>query len=199
MNRSLEWATSASALPGETILGDRAVVVFAQSYALAAAIDGVGHGIKAAAAATAATTVLEQSANRDVVSVMEECHAALRDTRGAALSLASFDSWSDTMTWLGVGNVEARLLRGAQPAPGTESLLLSGGTVGRALPHLTPQTTQLTRGDVLIFATDGIDPGFADLLVPSGSCHDIADRTLQHHARGFDDALVLVARYLGAP
>jgi hypothetical protein len=198
MNRSLEWGTSASAAPGEKIIGDRAVVAFAPGYALAATIDGVGHGTQAAAAASAATTVLEQSAKRDVVSAMEECHVALRDTRGAALSLASFDGRRDTMTWLGVGNVEARLLRGAQPAPVTESLLLSGGTVGRELPRLAPQTTQVTRGDVLIFATDGIDPGFADLLVPSGSCSEIADHTLREHARGFDDALVLVVRYLGA-
>jgi phosphoserine phosphatase RsbX len=55
---------------------------------------------------------------------------------------------------------------------------------------------ELTRGDVLIFATDGIRNDFADLLVPLGSCRDIAERVLHEHALGSDDALVLVARYL---
>jgi hypothetical protein len=101
------------------------------------------------------------------------------------------------MTWIGIGNVEARLLRGAQPVPVTESLLLHSGIVGHDLPRLSPRTTRVTRGDVLIFATDGVQREFADFLVPSGSCHDLANRILSQHAGASDDALVLVARYLG--
>jgi hypothetical protein len=55
----------------------------------------------------------------------------------------------------------------------------------------------LARGDLLIFATDGIRRDFADDLMPTGSCREIADRILQQYAIGTDDALVLVARYLG--
>jgi hypothetical protein len=33
--------------------------------------------------------------------------------------------------------------------------------------------------------------------VPSGLCRDIAQRVLEQSALGSDDALVLVARYLG--
>jgi hypothetical protein len=51
----------------------------------------------------------------------------------------------------------------------------------------------------VIFATDGIRRDFADGLVPSGSCREIADHILKEHTRGSDDALVLVARYLGRP
>jgi phosphoserine phosphatase RsbX len=124
------------------------------------------------------------------------CHRALTHTRGAALSLASIDLRQHTMTWLGVGNVEGRLLRGAQASPVTESLLLHAGIVGHRLPPLSAQCVRIARGDVLIFATDGIRRDFADLLVPSGSCRQIAERILDQHALGSDDALVLVARYL---
>jgi hypothetical protein len=55
----------------------------------------------------------------------------------------------------------------------------------------------LRRGDVLIFATDGIRRDFADYLTTSGSTRDIAERLLERHATATDDALVLVARYMG--
>jgi serine phosphatase RsbU (regulator of sigma subunit) len=194
---ALEWSVAALPLPGEDRLGDRALVAFADGRTLLGAIDGLGHGAEAAAAADAAIKVLEHSVGQDVVSAVRKCHFALRSTRGAAISLASFDRRHRTMTWLGIGNIEARLLRGAQPAPPAESLLLHGGVVGHDLPQLIPRTMPVTRGDVLIFATDGIDRRFGDFLIPSGTCREIADRILQRYSDGHDDALVLVARCLG--
>lgn len=196
INAALEWDAAATPIPGEKVLGDRGVVAFAGDRALAAAIDGLGHGAEAAAAAEAAASVLERSTGQDLPATVLECHRALKATRGAALSLATIDMREHTMTWLGVGNVEARLLRGQHPIPVTESLLLHGGIVGHELPHLSAQTTKLARGDVLTFATDGIRRDFADDLVPSGSCREIAERILHQYALGSDDALVLVARYL---
>jgi serine phosphatase RsbU (regulator of sigma subunit) len=172
------------------------VVTFAGDRALAAVIDGVGHGPDAAAAAEAAVSVLGRSPGLDPAAELFECDRALQDTRGAAVSLTTIDLREHAMTWLGVGNVEARLLRGAEPIPATESLLLQSGIVGLDLPHLSPQTIAIARGDVLIFATDGIRRDFADMLVVSGSCRDIAQRILAQHAHGSDDALVLAIRYL---
>jgi serine phosphatase RsbU (regulator of sigma subunit) len=196
INAALEWNAAASSMPGEQVLGDRAVVASTDEHVLTAAVDGVGHGAEAAAAAHAAAHVLEQSAGQDPAAVILACHRALLHTRGAAISLASINVRAHTVTWLGVGNVEARLMRGPQPVPVTESLLLRSGVVGHELPSLTAQTTPIARGDVLIFATDGIRRDFADLLTLSGSCQEIADRVLAQHALGSDDALVLIVRYL---
>ena len=193
---SLEWDAAATAIPGEQALGDRAVVAFSGDYALAGAIDGLGHGPEAAAAAESAASVLERAAGGDPAAAVLECHRALHDTRGAALSLAAIDLRRHTMTWLGVGNVEARLLHPAQPGLVNDSLLLRSGIVGHDLPRLSAQTTRIARGDVLIFATDGICRDFADALVVSGSCRDIAESILHQNALGSDDALVLVIRYL---
>ncbi|HET6869318.1 MAG TPA: SpoIIE family protein phosphatase [Solirubrobacteraceae bacterium] len=194
-NGALEWDTATMPMPGESVLGDRAVVNFAAEHVLLAAIDGVGHGPEAAAAAQLAADTLTQS-EQDVASAALECHRALAHTRGAAMSLCSIDGREHTLTWLGIGNVETRLLHGGDPVPGSESLLLHTGVVGHVLPRLDPQTLLLAHGDVLIFATDGIRRDFADDLFPRGSCGDIADRILQDHRVGSDDALVLVARYL---
>lgn len=195
--KSLEWSIAQLPLPGEVTSGDRALVSFADGHALAAAIDGLGHGAEAAAAAEAASRILERSVHRDVLSTVRECHLALRSTRGAALSLALFDCRNHAMTWLGIGNVEARLLRGTGPMPSVESLLLHGGILGHDLSQLSPRTVEVSRGDVLIFATDGIRSRFADSLIPLGSCREIADGILQRDASGRDDALVLASRYLG--
>ncbi len=194
-NGALEWDTATMPMPGESVLGDRAVVCRGARRVLLAAIDGVGHGPEAAAAALIAADSLKAS-DQDVAAAALECHRALAQTRGAALSLAMIDCREHTLTWLGIGNVESRLLHGGAPVPVSESLLLHTGVVGHALPRLAPQTLPLAHGDVLIFATDGIRRDFADDLMPRGSCREIADRILHDHGVGSDDALVLVARYL---
>lgn len=189
----IEWAVADRPVAGEERSGDRAVFSANEERALAAAIDGLGHGSDAADAADAAARVLEEVPEEDPVALAQRCHEALRGTRGAAISLASIEREPPTLTWLGIGNVEGRLVRRAA----TESLLLPGGAAGQELPSLKPATLPLERGDLIVFATDGVDPNFADSLEPSGTCAEIAERLLERHARARDDALVLVARYLG--
>lgn len=199
IDAALEWDAAAAPIPGEQALGDRAVVARAGTRLLVAAIDGLGHGPDAAAAAQTAVSVLTRSTRQDPVASIGDCHRALRHTRGAAVSLAVIEIGEHNMSWLGVGNVEARLLRGAEAIAGTESLLLHSGIVGHQLPRLFAQTTKIARGDVLIFATDGVSRDFADDVVATGSCNEIAHRILREHGLGSDDALVLVARYLARP
>lgn len=196
ITEALDWDMVATPIPGEESLGDRAVVVFTGGRALIAAVDGLGHGREAAAAAQVASAVLERSAGQEPVAAVLECHRALRYTRGVALSVASIDIEAHTMTWVGVGNVEGRLLRSAGQITATESLLLHGGIVGHELPKLSSQTTTIARGDVLIFATDGVRRDFADVLVPSGPCRSIAQDLVDRYSLGSDDTLVVVVRYL---
>jgi phosphoserine phosphatase RsbX len=192
----LDWSVAARPLAGETTSGDCAVIAMAADKGLAAAIDGLGHGVEAARAAETARVVVERSPEQDVVSILERCHSALRATRGAAISVASFDCARDVMTWVGIGNVEGRLLRG-ELGRRAESLLLRTGVAGHDLPPLSASEIDVQRGDVLIFATDGIRRDFADSLAASGSTHDMAERLLRRHGTATDDALVLVARYMG--
>ena len=193
----LEWSCSARPFAGEPVSGDRALVDISGARALALAVDGVGHGSEAARASDRVASVVSQSAGTDLVALLERCHGALAETRGAALSVACLDARCATLTWLGVGSVEGRLVRARRRYHGHESLLIAPGIVGHTLPALRPSTFAVSRGDVLMFATDGVDPSFADALAPAGSCRAMAERAVRRHARETDDALVLVVRYLG--
>jgi hypothetical protein len=133
-----------------------------------------------------------------VTALVESCHQELRRTNGAVVSLASIDPGSRTLVWLGVGNVEAMLLRRDPLArPPRESLLLRGGVVGYQLPPLRPTALPLFPGDLLVFVTDGIGSNFTSEIVCADPVRNVADRILARCGKTTDDALVLVARFLG--
>jgi hypothetical protein len=125
------------------------------------------------------------------------------------MSLAFFQGADATMTWVGVGNVEGVLLytnhptRPAPPAgparPARTSLVTRGGIVGSELPQLRAEVISIAPGDTLIVATDGVKDGFADGVGTATPPQQLADQILARFCKGTDDALVLVARYLGSP
>jgi phosphoserine phosphatase RsbX len=173
------------------------VVTLVPEGALVAGIDGVGHGSEAARAARRAGEVVRTTASLDLTLLVKRCHAALRGTRGAAISLA-FVSADGGMTWLGVGNVEGRVLSADPSATRAKgSLALGRGVAGYELPVVRTAALEVRPGDVLIFATDGVDPSFADSLDLSGSTHAITERIMARHQKPTDDALVVAVRYLG--
>jgi serine/threonine protein phosphatase PrpC len=194
----IEWGVAVQPLEGEAESGDQYVVRPLPNGVLVAAVDGLGHGPEAAAAARSAVVTLEDYAHEPVISLLRRCHERLIRTRGVVMSLASFNALDNTMTWLGVGNVEGLLLRADVAAnPPRENVLLRGGVVGYQLPALHASILPVTRGDVLILATDGIRGGFAEDVTLSDPPQRIAEHILARCATGMDDALVLVARYLG--
>jgi len=196
----IDWAVAAHALPGEERSGDTHVVKAWGNKFLLAVIDGLGHGEHAANAAQIAadTLISHASDSEDVVSLMNQCHKSLVKTRGAVLSLALFDTVNDTITWLGVGNVDGLLLRADRHIkPSSESLLQRGGVVGYQMPSLRPSTTHIRRGDILILSTDGIRGGFEKEVNPEEAPQQIADMIIMNYNRKTDDALVMVARYTG--
>ena len=194
---SIKWGVAARPLPGQTASGDLHLVKPFSKGVLLAAVDGLGHGDEATVAAQLAVTTLERNAEEPILSLFNRCHEALRQTRGVVLTLASLHPREATLSWLGVGNVEGRLLR-ADPKtnPQSESVLLRGGVVGYQLPALRTSVEPISPGDLLIFATDGIRAGFAQGLALGDPPQQIADGILTRHLKGNDDALVLVARFI---
>lgn len=194
----IDWGVAGVALAGETESGDLHLVKPLPSGALVALVDGLGHGTEAATAARMAVATLDRNAQEPVLHLVQLCHRALSGTRGVVMSLAHFDSSANSMTWLGIGNVEGILLYAKPSERSRSSLIVRGGIVGRELPALRPVAVPIARGDTLYFASDGIKQGFIDGLVVDASPQQSAKNILASHAKGTDDALVVVARYLGA-
>ena len=194
----VDWAVATLALEGEHESGDLHVVAPFENGALVAAIDGLGHGPEAALAARSAAEALQRDSRRPVGELLERCHESLRGTRGAVITLASFNGGGATMSWAGVGNIEGTLLR-AQPREERprESVMLVGGVPGHQLPRVRPNELPVSRGDTLVLATDGVRGGYLDLVDVTQPPQQLADHLLSDYGRGTDDALVLVARYLG--
>jgi phosphoserine phosphatase RsbX len=197
----LEWAWAGRALDegqegGES--GDLHLVAPFAGGTLVAVIDGLGHGPEAAKAAAAAAEILAANAGSPVVQLVEMCHERLRKTRGAVMSLASFCANDSSVTWIGVGNVEGLLVRESESEmPHLRGIVLRAGVVGYRLPPLRPATIAVEKGNTLIIATDGIRSGFVSDLRLTGNLQHTANWILTHHAIQSDDALVVVARYLG--
>jgi phosphoserine phosphatase RsbX len=195
---AVEWGLAVRCRHGETTSGDRGVVVLVPEGALVAGIDGLGHGLEAAHAAATAAEVMLSSPTADLAHLVERCHAALRGTRGAAISLAFVSTRNSRIAWLGVGNVEGRVLSAEAGERGPKaSLSLGRGLPGHELPAVSTATVDVRPGDVLLLATDGIAAAFADSLDVSGSAHAISERIVDEHWSRLDDALVVAVRYLG--
>jgi len=197
-NGFLEWAWAGAPLDGD-VSGDCYVVAPLPHGALLAVIDGLGHGSEAARAAYAAATILQDHTALPVHELVVRCHEGLRQTRGAVMSLATLDVRTSSIDWCGIGNVEGALFR-ATPGTGRarEALVCPGGVVGYRLPATKVTRVSLRPRDVLVMATDGIREDFSESLDLASDAQRIADAIFAQHAKGSDDALVLVARYLGA-
>jgi phosphoserine phosphatase RsbX len=196
----IEWAAKARPRPGENICGDRLVAVDVDGTgALIGVLDGLGHGVEAAEAAKCGVDVLRTAPAEPLDALVRRCHRALAGTRGAAITLAHIDFRTDTLSWIGIGNVAADLV--AKHPAGVEvrsSARLVGGIVGYRIPEaLTPQQVPIRPGDLLVMASDGIVEDHLDGIDFSASSLVIADQILHTHAKDNDDALVLAARHRG--
>jgi serine/threonine protein phosphatase PrpC len=192
----IETGVATLPLPGQPESGDLSLVKSVGASTLVAVVDGLGHGEDAASSAHAAVSALDRYSRESLPELVRRCHTALAGMRGVVLGIATLDPGAGSMTWLGVGNVVGILLRADHASrPSRVSLLPVAGFIGSELPTATPRVVSLSRGDTVILASDGIKDGFADALALANKPQILADHILARHAKGTDDALVLVARY----
>ena len=113
------------------------------------------------------------------------------------LTAAWFDLEAMELSWAGVGNVEARLVRGAAVyGDRHDSALVLGGVVGYNLPAgpARPHRSAARRRGRLRHGRDrGRLLGLADARTARAAPRR-ADP--ERHARGTDDALAAVVRYV---
>lgn len=192
---AFSWGGLAVPLEGEEACGDAwcARALGDEGDGFLMLVDGLGHGPMAAAAAHAALGLFDRRDERDPVVLLERLHAALRPTRGAAISLARVDADADTVVFAGVGNVAGVL---ASPTGGRR-MISHNGTVGHVMRRVQAFDHPLPRGGLVVLASDGIATswsldGYPGLI----EAHPliVAAVILRDFRRPRDDAAVLVAR-----
>jgi phosphoserine phosphatase RsbX len=192
----IEWDVRSRPITGEAVSGDVHVVEPCPSGLLVAAIDGLGHGEEAAEAANRARDMLRAAPEDPLDALVTRCHHALKGTRGAALTLA-FIHRDGRLAWLGVGNVEAVLVRAfPRGRPSRDSLMLTSGIVGQQIQGVRVHHAALASGDMLVLATDGVRSSFIEMLTGQDTPARIAADVLARYGKPTDDVLVLAATYL---
>jgi len=193
----IEFGTSGAPMQGEERSGDVHLIQTFSGGVLVGVIDALGHGPEAANAAATAVEALRKRAAQPLLYLLQSGTEALRWSRRVVLSLASFNLAERCMTWVGIGNVAGILIRARAPEERKqETLITRSGVLGDQLPSLLAARLPIGSGDTLIFATDGVDPSFAQDVSLRGEPQKLSDRILARYRKPDDDALVLVARYV---
>jgi len=143
----VDWGLAERPRQGGAESGDRHVVQPFASGVLLAVVDGLGHGEPAAAAARLAVAILAEHADEPPSLLVERCHTSLAPTRGVVMSLASVRTLDHTMSWLGVGNVEAVLLRRDGGSGGTGESPQLKERARDSLPRERPGGAQCPRSE----------------------------------------------------
>jgi serine phosphatase RsbU (regulator of sigma subunit) len=187
----LTIAAAVRAHPDESVSGDAWRVDWNEDCCRIAVIDGLGHGVEAAAAAAAALTALAGHPDLTPPAALERCHQAMRGTRGAAVGIAAIDLAARRVSFAGVGNVEARVWQ----SDSEKRLSSARGIVGVLLPRLRSEDVELAEGWRLALHSDGVSARFNlhELISLERNLQSVADAILSGWGRAADDATVVLA------
>jgi anti-sigma regulatory factor (Ser/Thr protein kinase) len=178
---------------GEEVCGDGWAIRLSATHSILMVVDGLGHGILAAEAAREAERALGVSKAESLADIISDVHLLLKKTRGAALALASIDFEKGLLTFAGVGNISASILR-----PGSSRGLPShNGILGQHIERVQEFTYPWERGNLLVMHSDGLMSRW-DLERYPGifSRHPSLIAAIMHRdfSRGRDDVTVLATK-----
>jgi anti-sigma regulatory factor (Ser/Thr protein kinase) len=189
------WSAGAVSVakPGEDVSGDDWLAVERSGRLMLFMTDGLGHGPAAASAAHAAVAAARKHAAMKPHEIMEEVHAALRPTRGAAGAVALVQPDKGLCNYCGIGNISACVRNGGL----NRSMVSHNGILGHQVRKIQDFQYPFPAGGLLIAHSDGIGthwdlasyPGL-ELRHPSL----VAAALYRDHCRGRDDATVVAVR-----
>lgn len=182
------------AAPGERVCGDGWGFALEGTRAAVMVADGLGHGPDAAEASREALECFAAAPLRTAPrEMLQQAHARLRSTRGAAVMVLHADAAQGTVRSAGAGNVMARLVSGVAD----RTLLCQHGTAGITIRTPEETSTPWPPHAILVVFTDGIETRWkAEEVIPVlGRDPTLAAAVLaRDHCRGRDDATVAVLR-----
>lgn len=182
------------AAPGETVSGDAWSIAVDGPRASVLVVDGLGHGPLAHEAASAVARAFDDGPWADPASTLGRAHVAAQPTRGAAGAVAVLDAQRGSVRFCGVGNIVGRLLSAVEE----RTLLSQHGTLGLQTRTLSAVDLPWPSHALLVLHSDGMATRWSLAKTPDLLMRDpgvIAGWLLREHARGRDDATVVVVRH----
>jgi len=181
------------AKPPETQSGDAWATTVTRDVVTISVIDGLGHGPAAALAACAAARVFREQEGHPLERMLQDAHAALRPTRGAAVGIARIHAAQGRLEFGGVGNIAGIIVADE----GARRVVSTNGIVGHEMRKVLTFSYPWTESSVLIVQSDGVSASWNPARYPGLMQHDpalIAAVLYRDHGRGTDDATVVVAK-----
>jgi len=186
-------------LLGELECGDAWAVRQRGDEAIFLVVDGLGHGVHAAEAASAMVQSFHETLESlgagvlGPVELLERAHGALRGTRGAAAAVAVVNTAAGTVRFAGIGNIAASILTDGSP----RSMVSHNGIVGHQMRKVQEFAYPWSPESLLVLASDGLKTQWRlDAYPGLARCHPslVAGTLWRDFTRGRDDVTVLVAR-----
>jgi len=190
---SLQLGAVCLPITGERASGDSWSASLAPTEATLSVADGLGHGEHAAQASESAMSAIARDPRQPVNILLEDAHAMLRATRGAAVAVAQIDMHTETLSFAGVGNIAVHLCNGGQ----RKQLVSHNGIVGSNMRKLQEFREPWRAGALLVMHSDGLGSRWDLTQYPGLTSHHpalIAAVLYRDFSRGRDDVTVLVAR-----
>ena len=178
--------------PGEEVCGDQWAISFRGDTASLVMADGLGHGLLALEAASAAVRAFVADDTVSPADFLARAHVTLKSTRGAVVAMARVHLHTTSVTFAGVGNIAGVIIRRDARDQGMVS---TNGTVGAESPSIREFSYEWPAGSLLVMHTDGLRTRWSLADRPGlAACHPatIAAVLYRDCLRGRDDATVVV-------
>lgn len=191
--RAFKWGVVALPAPGQSVCGDSWGIALEGSRAALLVADGLGHGEYAAQASLAAVEVFAGQPFADMKSALEDSHAMLRMTRGAAVTRVHLDAQENALLVAGAGNVAIRVVSGVF----NRSVLVQNGTVGVQMRRVEETRMDWPAHALVVCHSDGLQSRWPPEAITAliGRDPTLAAAVLvRDYGRGRDDVTVLVMR-----
>ena len=179
--------------PGQAESGDWPFYFVEGDDLLLGLVDSLGHGPAAHAGSMQIKAFLDTHWQTELPLLLDELHEAIRGGLGAAICMARVALDSGELRWTGIGNTCASVI-GAS----CQRFVSRDGILGQHYRTPVVQEARLSRGDKLVFISDGIQERCftqCDEADFSLEPEILAGYLLRHYGKVHDDASCLIFEY----
>jgi anti-sigma regulatory factor (Ser/Thr protein kinase) len=150
--RHLSIGAVSVAMNGEPVCGDGWQVLQRNESAIVIVADGLGHGIHASEASTAAIGTFDPKDGGDLTERLRAMHDGLRHTRGAAAAIAEIVLIPRLVKFAGIGNISGTIHR-----PGvTRHTVSLNGTLGHEARNFREYSYPWEPDAMFVMHSDGL-------------------------------------------